>query len=43
MRLGFYENQASLGHVPEGNDFMDSNAVPLRYGVAVSMRKGGLG
>lgn len=39
MRLGLYENQASLRQVPEVNDFMDDNAVSLRYGVAVSMRR----
>lgn len=43
MRLGPYENQASLGQEPEVEDFMDSDVGSLVNDMADSIRKEGLG
>lgn len=40
---GPYGNQASLGQVPEVEDFMDSNVDSFMNGMAASVRKEGLG
>lgn len=43
VRLALCENQASLRQVYKVKDFMNSNAGYLRYGVAASINKEGLG
>lgn len=43
VRLALCENQASLRQVCKVKDFMNSNVGYLKYGVAASINKEGLG
>lgn len=43
MRLGLHESQASLGQVHKVKGFMGSDVCSLRYEVAASISKEGLG
>lgn len=43
VRLGLYENQASLGHMHKVKDFMGNDVCSLSYEVAASITKEGLG